>query len=133
MHLEPIIKNRQYNFPPIGQNIFIGAAARPNEITYSEEWMRPDYIPPQPLPPPPTAAAPVTGEPPPGRHEYASAGRGSPDGHKSGRRTDRTDGAAGSGTMMRAKWIRVAAVVLTLVAGYRLRLAGAELDPAAGR
>ena len=35
--------------------------------------------------------------------------------------------------MMRTKWIRVAAVVLTLVAGYRLRLAGAELDPAAGR
>ena len=64
-YLEPIIKNRQYNFPPIGQNIFIGAAARPNEITYSEGWMRPDYIPPQPLPPPPTAAAPVTGEPPP--------------------------------------------------------------------
>ena len=47
-YLAPIIKNRQYNFPPIGQNLFIGAQARPNEITYSEEWMRPNYIPPQP-------------------------------------------------------------------------------------
>ena len=59
-YLAPIIKNRQYNFPPLGQNLFIGATARPNEITYSEEWMRPDYIPPQPLPPPPAAAAPLT-------------------------------------------------------------------------
>ena len=47
-YLAPIIKNRQYNFPPLGQNLFVGATARPNEITYSEEWMRPDYIPPQP-------------------------------------------------------------------------------------
>jgi phospholipid/cholesterol/gamma-HCH transport system substrate-binding protein len=46
-YLAPIIKNRQYNFPPIGQNLFVGAQARPNEITYSEEWMRPDYVPPQ--------------------------------------------------------------------------------------
>jgi phospholipid/cholesterol/gamma-HCH transport system substrate-binding protein len=63
-YLAPIIKNRQYNFPPIGQNLFIGAQARPNEITYSEEWMRPNYIPPQPPgpPPPPAGAAP----PPPG-------------------------------------------------------------------
>jgi phospholipid/cholesterol/gamma-HCH transport system substrate-binding protein len=53
-YLAPIIKNRQYNFPPIGQNLFIGATARPNEITFSEDWMRPDYIPPQP----PPAAAP---------------------------------------------------------------------------
>ena len=56
-YLAPIIKNRQYNFPPIGfQNFFIGATARPNEITYSEEWMRPDYIPPQG---PPSAPAPA--------------------------------------------------------------------------
>ena len=55
-YLAPIIKNRQYNFPPIGQNLFVGAQARPNEITYSEEWMRPDYIPPQgsPQAPPPS-------------------------------------------------------------------------------
>lgn len=45
-YLAPIVKNRQYNFPPIGENLFIGAAARPNEITYSEDWLRPDYIPP---------------------------------------------------------------------------------------
>ncbi len=45
-YLAPIIKNRQYNFPPIGLNQLVGAQARPNEITYSEEWMRPDYVPP---------------------------------------------------------------------------------------
>jgi phospholipid/cholesterol/gamma-HCH transport system substrate-binding protein len=47
-YLAPIIKNRQYNFPPLGENLFVGAAARPNEVTYSEDWMRPDYVPPQP-------------------------------------------------------------------------------------
>ena len=45
------MKNRQYNFPPSGLNPFVGASARPNEVTYSEDWMRPDYIPPQPNPP----------------------------------------------------------------------------------
>ena len=45
-YLAPIVKNRQYNFLPIGLNQLVGAQARPNEITYSEEWMRPDYIPP---------------------------------------------------------------------------------------
>jgi phospholipid/cholesterol/gamma-HCH transport system substrate-binding protein len=45
-YLAPIIKNRQYNFPPLGENLVVGAAARPNEVTYSEDWMRPDYIPP---------------------------------------------------------------------------------------
>ena len=35
-YLAPIIKNRQYNFPPLGINPFAGASARPNEITYSE-------------------------------------------------------------------------------------------------
>ena len=45
-YLAPIIKNRQFNFPPLGQNLFVGAQARPNEITYSEDWLRPDYIPP---------------------------------------------------------------------------------------
>ena len=47
-YLAPIIKNRQYNFPPLGENLIVGAAARPNEVTYSEDWMRPDYIPPRP-------------------------------------------------------------------------------------
>ena len=45
-YLAPIVKNRQYNFPPLGENLIVGAAARPNEVTYSEDWMRPDYVPP---------------------------------------------------------------------------------------
>ena len=56
-YLAPIIKNRQYNFPPVGVNPVVGAVARPNELTYSEDWLRPDYIPP---PPPPSADAPPT-------------------------------------------------------------------------
>lgn len=44
-YLAPIIKNRQWNFPPLGANYFVGEAARPNEITYSEDWLRPDYRP----------------------------------------------------------------------------------------
>lgn len=47
-YLAPIVKNRQYNFPPLGENTVVGAVARPNEVTYSEDWMRPDYIPPVP-------------------------------------------------------------------------------------
>ena len=66
-YLAPIMKNRQYNFPPLGLNLFVGATARPNEITYSEEWMRPDYIPPQGPPPaaPPSMSAPDGAAPPP--------------------------------------------------------------------
>ncbi len=40
-YLAPIVKNRQYNFPPIGENLLVGAQARPNEVTYAEDWMRP--------------------------------------------------------------------------------------------
>lgn len=60
-YLAPIIKNRQYNFPPIGENLFVGESARPNELTYTEDWLRPDYVPPPPPadPPPPDAPAPV--------------------------------------------------------------------------
>jgi phospholipid/cholesterol/gamma-HCH transport system substrate-binding protein len=48
------MKNRQYNFPPIGINPFVGASARPNEITYSEDSLNPH------LPPPPSnGPAPV--------------------------------------------------------------------------
>lgn len=77
-YLAPIVKNRQYNFlGPLGFNgapnflpipplflpfpVFpIGAQARPNEVTFSEEWMRPDYVPPAAPPPaePPTATVP---------------------------------------------------------------------------
>jgi phospholipid/cholesterol/gamma-HCH transport system substrate-binding protein len=55
-YMAPIIKNRQYNFPPLGMNLFVGPKARPNEITYSEDWMRPGYRPTAPLPPAPPSA-----------------------------------------------------------------------------
>jgi len=63
-YLAPIIKNRQFNFLPLAQNVFVGASTRPNELTYSEDWMRPDYIPPQPVPPQagPSQAGPAPGE-----------------------------------------------------------------------
>jgi phospholipid/cholesterol/gamma-HCH transport system substrate-binding protein len=64
-YLAPIIKNRQYNFLPIGENFLVGAQARPNEITYSEDWLRPDYVPPAASPPPPApqaAPAPLAAE-----------------------------------------------------------------------
>ncbi len=50
-YLAPIIKNRQYNFPPIGENFLVGPQARPNEVTYSEDWLRPDYVPHAPTAP----------------------------------------------------------------------------------
>jgi phospholipid/cholesterol/gamma-HCH transport system substrate-binding protein len=59
-YLAPIFKNRQYNFLPLGENLFVGAQARPNEVTYSEDWMRPDYVPPAPNTPPAPATAPGT-------------------------------------------------------------------------
>ncbi|MDT5387703.1 MAG: phospholipid/cholesterol/gamma-HCH transport system substrate-binding protein [Mycobacterium sp.] len=62
-YLAPIIKNRQFNFPPLGLNPIVGANARPNELTYSEDWMRPDYVPPQP--PATEAPPPVDGTPAP--------------------------------------------------------------------
>ena len=43
-YLAPIIKNRQYNYPPLGVNPFVGTAARPNEITYSEDRLRPGTV-----------------------------------------------------------------------------------------
>jgi len=61
-YLAPIIKNRQYNFPPLGENLFLGQAARPNELTYSEDWLRPDYVPPPGSAPPEGS---VPGTPPP--------------------------------------------------------------------
>jgi len=58
-YLAPIVKNRQYNFPPLGENFFVGPQARPNEVTYSEDWMRPDYVPPAAPGPPVAAEAPA--------------------------------------------------------------------------
>ena len=67
-YMAPILKNRQYNFPPLGENLFVGAQARPNEVTYSEDWMRPDYVPPGTNTPPVSApgapnSAPITTDP----------------------------------------------------------------------
>ena len=76
-YLAPIIKNRQYNFFPIGGNPIVGAQARPNEVTFSEDWLRPQteagrvrdfYEGPLPVnaPPPPAgppAPSPDTGPP----------------------------------------------------------------------
>jgi phospholipid/cholesterol/gamma-HCH transport system substrate-binding protein len=80
-YLAPIIKNRQYNFPPLGQNLFLGASARPNEITYSEDWMRPDYVPPAAPGGPPgsagsTGSAPLTATQPSGPPMPAEAPAG---------------------------------------------------------
>ena len=69
-YLAPIIKNRQYNYPPLGLNPFVGPIARPNEVTFSEDWLRPLTEPGRvrdhyegPLPdesqPPPGTAPPV--------------------------------------------------------------------------
>jgi phospholipid/cholesterol/gamma-HCH transport system substrate-binding protein len=55
-YLAPILKNRQYNFPPFGEDLLVGAQARPNEVTYSEDSMRPDYVPPAANTPPPAEA-----------------------------------------------------------------------------
>jgi phospholipid/cholesterol/gamma-HCH transport system substrate-binding protein len=79
-YLAPIVKNRQYNFlGPLGFNggpqllptpfglpfpVFpIGAQARPNEVTFSEDWMRPDYVPPATAPPAEPATAPIAQAP----------------------------------------------------------------------
>lgn len=62
-YLAPIVKNRQYNFPPIGINPFVGQTARPNEVTYSEDWMRPDYVPPLTAEAPTAATEPSEGLP----------------------------------------------------------------------
>ncbi|CAN5806253.1 virulence factor Mce family protein [soil metagenome] len=64
-YLAPIVKNRQYNFPPLGHNFFVGAQARSNEITYIEDCRRLDYVPSQPspaAPPPPPIPAPLAAE-----------------------------------------------------------------------
>jgi phospholipid/cholesterol/gamma-HCH transport system substrate-binding protein len=73
-YLAPIIKNRQYNFLPLAQNVFVGATTRPNELTYSEDWLRPDYIPPQAPPPGDTSPPPAAGAPPPDTGPPLAAG-----------------------------------------------------------
>lgn len=58
-YLAPIIKNRQFNFLPLGMNYVVGQSTRPNELTYSEDSLRPDYVPPAAVPAPPAAPAPA--------------------------------------------------------------------------
>jgi phospholipid/cholesterol/gamma-HCH transport system substrate-binding protein len=72
-YLAPIIKNRQYNFPPIGATPFVGTMARPNEVTYSEDWLRPDYIAPQP---PPAASSSLEATTPPSVAEASAPSPG---------------------------------------------------------
>jgi phospholipid/cholesterol/gamma-HCH transport system substrate-binding protein len=75
-YLAPIIKNRQYNFPPIGENLFLDPQARPNEVTYSEDWMRPDHNPaanPPPAGQPPTQGVPAPSQGPPPADPRAGA------------------------------------------------------------
>lgn len=71
-YLAPIIKNRQYNFFPIGGNPIVGAQARPNEVTFSEDWLRPQteagrvrdfYEGPLPVNAPPPPAGPPAPSP----------------------------------------------------------------------
>jgi phospholipid/cholesterol/gamma-HCH transport system substrate-binding protein len=57
-YLAPIIKNRQFNYPPLAGNPFVGAAARPNEITYSEDRLNPRLPPAAPVPAAQTPAVP---------------------------------------------------------------------------
>jgi phospholipid/cholesterol/gamma-HCH transport system substrate-binding protein len=59
-YLAPIVKNRQYNYPPLGINPFVGTVARPNEITYSEDRLNP-HLPPPPTVPPATPTDPAAG------------------------------------------------------------------------
>lgn len=68
-YIEPIIKNRIYNYLPFGLNPFVGPQARRNEITYSDDRLRPDFNPPPAdLPPPDALPAeqPAPTAPPPG-------------------------------------------------------------------
>lgn len=58
-YLAPIVKNRQYNALPFGLNPVAGAQARPNEVTYTEDWLRPDFVPPAPAQPPAAPQPPV--------------------------------------------------------------------------
>jgi phospholipid/cholesterol/gamma-HCH transport system substrate-binding protein len=62
-YLNPIIKNRIYNYIPAGINPFVGTQARPDEITYSEDWLRPGYTPPEGSPPSPDAPPPLPQQP----------------------------------------------------------------------
>jgi phospholipid/cholesterol/gamma-HCH transport system substrate-binding protein len=100
-YLAPIVKNRQYNFPPIGEDLLVGAQARPNEVTYSEDWMRPDFVPPAANPPPaqPPEPGPQPAPSPGAPLPAEAAAAGTPAAHPP--ETVATDPAAGlSGIMV---------------------------------
>ena len=70
-YVNPIIKNRIYNYIPAGINPFVGTQARPSEITYSDNSLRPGYTPPPEQGPPPADSPPAdqpqpVAPPPPG-------------------------------------------------------------------
>ncbi|MGV0644656.1 MCE family protein [Mycolicibacterium sp. XJ2546] len=94
-YLAPIMKNRQFNFPPLGMNYFVGESARPNELTYSEDWLRPDFRPTPPATPPP-ARSPDAPDGAPLAAEAPTA----PDVSNAARETQHTDPAAGLPGMM---------------------------------
>lgn len=73
-YLNPIIKNRIYNYIPVGINPFVGTQARPSEITYSEDRLRPGYTP----PPPPDAPTPADSAPAPPPEQPAPADQQQP-------------------------------------------------------
>lgn len=93
-YLAPIVKNRQYNFPPFGLNPFVGATARPNEIAYSEDWLRPDYIPPTGQAPDTASRQPLGGEPIPSAGAPADTGM-TPPLAAEGQQTDPSEGLRG--------------------------------------
>ena len=97
-YLAPIVKNRQYNFPPIGEDLLVGAQARPNEVTYSEDWMRPDFVPPATNPPPAQPPGPLPAPSPGAPLPAESAAAGTPAGRTP--ETVATDPAAGLSGMM---------------------------------
>ena len=90
-YLAPIMKNRQFNFPPLGLNALVGTQARPNEVTFSEEWMRPDYVPP---------AAPGQGAPMPAQAPGSPAPLAAESPNAPPPETISTDSAAGLPGMM---------------------------------
>ena len=101
-YMAPIVKNRQYNFPPLGEDLFVGAQARPNEVTYSEDQMRPDYVPPAANTPPPDqppAPGPPPAAPPGGPPSAEAPAPAAPD-IQTGSGTVATNPAAGLTGMM---------------------------------
>ena len=115
-YLAPIIKNRQYNFPPLGVNPFVGASARPNEITYSEDRLNPHL--------PPAAAVPGALNAEPDRclpKRRCSAARHRGDSHRSQPGAGRSDGSARGYPVRRVLIAALAVVCLSAIPGCEWR------------